>query len=69
MGITMKIIQEEKGFTVKDSDGKYKLWWSEEDKVNQKPMFLNSREECLKYCHAAGLYPHKETGVLLSLNA
>lgn len=69
MGASMKIVQEEKGFTVKSSDEKYKLWWNEEDRANQKPMFLDSYKECLKYCHAAGLYPHKDTGVLLGLNA
>lgn len=66
-GITMKISQEEQGFTVKDSLGNFRLWWSEKDKADGKPMFLKTYEECLKFVHAANLYPHKDTGVLLGL--
>ena len=61
----MKIVQEEKGFTVKTGD-EYKLFWKQEDNPN-RPMFTKTFQECLNYCHAAGLYPHKDTGVLLGL--
>lgn len=65
---TMKIVQEEQGFTVKDSLGNYKFWKSEEDKAKGIPMYVETYSECLNYCHAANLYPHKDTGILLGFN-